>query len=102
MGVFVVLWIPAFFDPTLAWMWIGFAGLLGLATGLAEVIAPTWFLASRRRFLNDAPAWQRRVAEALDPPNREVRISTVRIIGVVVATFGFACLAGAAVILLAL
>jgi hypothetical protein len=58
---FAVLSIASLFDVSLAWMSIGFAGLLTLAVGIIELVAPAWFLESRRRYLNDAPAWRRRV-----------------------------------------
>jgi hypothetical protein len=99
LAVFVALWIPSFFDASLAWMWFGFTGLLSFAIGLIEIVAPAWFIASRRRFLATAPAWQRRIGDAFDSLG-EPGPRGVRIIGVVMTFLGAALVAGAAVLAL--
>jgi hypothetical protein len=85
--------LRALFDNSLAWMSIGFAGIVVLAFGLTGPLAPTWFLVFRRRFLANAPAWQRRVASIFDSAlGASPRIGPVRIIGGVTVVIGIAFL----------
>jgi hypothetical protein len=98
IAVFVALWIPSFFEPSLAWMWIGFASLVWLAFGVALLTAPAWFIQSRRWFLETTPGWQRRILEKFNS-GRTPSTRTLRIMGLFVSVLGVANLAMAGIVL---
>lgn len=99
IGVVVVLWVPSLFDPALAWMGTGFAGILALAGGLTLLLAPAWFLDFRRRYLETGPRWQRRVAQEFQSAVGEPGTRRVRIIGGGAVLVGIALLRQAWVVL---
>jgi len=98
VGSFVIAWIPSAVDPGLAWIWIGYAGLVFVCFGMALAVAPSWFLERREWFIDGTPRWARRIAARLDRSPAPTR-GAVRIGGIAASLLGIADLAVAALVL---
>jgi hypothetical protein len=79
----------------LAWLWLGFSGLVGVTIGLAELIAPGWVIQFRRSYLERASESQKRLGEAIDGFLGSPGPTAVRVIGCFVLAAGIAGLVAA-------
>lgn len=98
LGLFVIFWVPSAFNLRLAWIWMGYAGLLVTTLGLVMAIAPSRTLAFRHSYLERAPEWEKRLAA--HSQRREPSERVIRLIGVPLLFLGLTQLTLAGFILI--